>query len=98
MSAGHEGVCHPDPEYQLRLYGLTLEAFRELQKALTDAHKLGLVLGDRPTTALRYTALRAGLDDLMSRARTRRYPYIYVEDIQFEIERAESTRAWQPPA
>src|SRR6266487_2231341 len=63
LSEGHEGICQADPEGQLRIYGITVENLREIQRDLADARRLGLIRSDGGPTAFgRYVKLRAGLE------------------------------------
>lgn len=88
LSEGHEGVCQPDPEGQLRIYGITVEDLRDIQRNLYDARVLGLVKGDGGPTAFgRYVRLRADLDRILPRGGPS--ALVRASDIYYAIDTAE---------
>jgi len=88
LSEGHEGVCQPDPEGQLRIYGITVENLREIQGDLQDARLLGLVHSDGGPTAFgRYVRLRAALDRILPRGGPS--ALVRASDIYYAIDTAE---------
>ncbi len=96
MSEGHTGVCHPDPEGQLRIYGITVEDLRRIQQDLKEARILGLTREDgRRTSLASFVVLKARLLQLVERQKA--YPYAYL-DVQRAIDEAEEhTRLLEPP-
>lgn len=92
---GHIGVCQPNTERQLRIYGVELEDIRRIAQDLRDARVLGIADGSgKRTTFGRYIVLKAALNRLLDRCRERRghgaLVVLYPSDLEEAMKQAEA--------
>lgn len=96
LSEGHDGVCIPDPEQQLKVWGITLEDLLRIQADYRAAVQMRVAQPNgQPTAFGRHVRLRAALERLKERARWT--GQVYVFDIEQAIQEAESYEALELP-